>query len=386
MPTKFQCRCGKWLQAREELADKQVRCPGCGRMLTVPPPKPAAAADSEWQIDASPAAAEAAQRAGVVGCGRASVVRLHARDALLRDLPIHGELTCRFCRTSIACHGHVFGRTGLGGTLANVACRACKSRIWVGYASHAVEEGTDIFIYIPSLTRDFAIDEGGRELPAPPLTIQKPPWLYPAPVVTDPVAHGLVKELRRAVAARASYDDVRGRAAALVTERLSVPQLERSRAVLRKLLGSEKRTYLMALLAEALACLRDEEAGAVVQAALRRALNTEDLTDRSNAPLRELCVLSLLFSDGAAFKTALERGFPRSAEETRACKLGKRLLLSELVDLVDKGEHIDSYESVFAGDDRLVVYRIPPRTSDSETTERPGLLSRLFGPRKKTGG
>jgi DNA-directed RNA polymerase subunit RPC12/RpoP len=31
------CTCGKKLRARDDLAGKKVKCPGCGRLLTVPP-------------------------------------------------------------------------------------------------------------------------------------------------------------------------------------------------------------------------------------------------------------------------------------------------------------------------------------------------------------
>jgi hypothetical protein len=386
MPTKFQCRCGKWLRAREELADKQVRCPGCGRLLRVPPPAVARGAD--WEIDAGPTAADAAQAAGVVPRGRASVVRLHTQDELQCDLPVGGEITCRFCRTSSGFHGDVFGRPGLGGTLAHVGCPACKSRIWVAYASHFGENGTDIFIYVPSLTRDFTIDEGGSHLPAPPLAVRQPPRLYPAPDAADPArADQLLQELRQSITEQHNYDQLRSRAAALVRERLAPFQLDSMRASVRRSLAKQTRTHVMAILSEALACLRDREAGPIVQATLRQALNAEDLADRSNAPLRELCVLSLLFTDDSGFKKAIECGFPRSAEPTRACKLGKQLTYTEVIDLVTEGESIDSYESVFGGDDKLFIYRIEAETDpELKAKTQSGLLGRLFGSRKKTGG
>src|SRR5438874_2336436 len=31
------CSCGKRLRARDELAGKRAKCPGCGKMLVVPP-------------------------------------------------------------------------------------------------------------------------------------------------------------------------------------------------------------------------------------------------------------------------------------------------------------------------------------------------------------
>ncbi len=42
MPLQIECSCGKRLRVREERAGKRVRCPGCGRALTVPEAEPSA--------------------------------------------------------------------------------------------------------------------------------------------------------------------------------------------------------------------------------------------------------------------------------------------------------------------------------------------------------
>src|SRR4051794_39394154 len=43
MPIEVSCSCGKRLRARDDLAGKRAKCPGCGQMLTIsaPPPPPA---------------------------------------------------------------------------------------------------------------------------------------------------------------------------------------------------------------------------------------------------------------------------------------------------------------------------------------------------------
>lgn len=41
MPILFNCKCGKPLKARDELAGKKIKCPHCGVLLTAPPPTPA---------------------------------------------------------------------------------------------------------------------------------------------------------------------------------------------------------------------------------------------------------------------------------------------------------------------------------------------------------
>src|SRR5262245_45516947 len=41
MPIPFSCECGKKLQAKDEFAGKKMRCPSCGKLLTIPaPPAP----------------------------------------------------------------------------------------------------------------------------------------------------------------------------------------------------------------------------------------------------------------------------------------------------------------------------------------------------------
>ncbi len=41
MPIPVGCQCGKRFQAKDELAGKRVKCPGCGNVLTIPEPQPA---------------------------------------------------------------------------------------------------------------------------------------------------------------------------------------------------------------------------------------------------------------------------------------------------------------------------------------------------------
>jgi hypothetical protein len=41
MPIPVGCQCGKRFQAKDELAGKKVKCPGCGNVLTIPQPQPA---------------------------------------------------------------------------------------------------------------------------------------------------------------------------------------------------------------------------------------------------------------------------------------------------------------------------------------------------------
>ncbi len=38
MPIPFSCECGKKLQAKDEFAGKKLKCPGCGKILTIPNP------------------------------------------------------------------------------------------------------------------------------------------------------------------------------------------------------------------------------------------------------------------------------------------------------------------------------------------------------------
>lgn len=47
MAIKFKCDCGKALSAREIYAGRRVRCPECGKKVTVPEPEEAERADAE---------------------------------------------------------------------------------------------------------------------------------------------------------------------------------------------------------------------------------------------------------------------------------------------------------------------------------------------------
>src|SRR4051794_14017494 len=40
MPITVKCGCGRKLTAKEEMAGKKARCPGCNTILTLPPPLP----------------------------------------------------------------------------------------------------------------------------------------------------------------------------------------------------------------------------------------------------------------------------------------------------------------------------------------------------------
>ncbi len=42
MPISVTCACGKSVRAKDELAGRKVRCPGCRGILTIPQPPPAA--------------------------------------------------------------------------------------------------------------------------------------------------------------------------------------------------------------------------------------------------------------------------------------------------------------------------------------------------------
>ncbi|MFW6168849.1 MAG: hypothetical protein ACODAD_00060 [Planctomycetota bacterium] len=67
MPIKVSCQCGKRLSVKDEYAGKRVKCPGCGRTLSIPQPQ--AAGDGEGISDLLD---DVGVRAGVnrcPGCG-----------------------------------------------------------------------------------------------------------------------------------------------------------------------------------------------------------------------------------------------------------------------------------------------------------------------------
>jgi len=63
MPIKVSCQCGKKLTAKDALAGKRVKCPGCGAPLQVPPAPTTAGGDGISQL-----LDDVGLRAGVVRC------------------------------------------------------------------------------------------------------------------------------------------------------------------------------------------------------------------------------------------------------------------------------------------------------------------------------
>jgi hypothetical protein len=97
---------------------------------------------------------------------------------------------------------------------------------------------------------------------------------------------------------------------------------------------------------------------------LRRTLDSEDPGDRTNLPLHELCVLALLFGDRSGFREAVQRGMRQLPMTTRACKLGKRLPLKELIALIEQGKQVDSYESTLGGTNWQHIHPLLPLRTD----------------------
>ncbi len=393
MPLMFPCKCGKKLQAKEELADKRVKCPACGRVVVVPRPAslegPTA---TDWEIDATPQAAERAERAGVIVKGRAGVIRLHSASALEHDLPVKGEVVCRHCQAVFPFAGGVFGRPGLGGTLANLACPKCRARVWIGWSSHLVEDGAEVFVYAPSQTRDFAMRDDERktgELRSPQLTIATPPVPATNPAATRAQADDVLARFTDAIRKGQMYQEVSDLARELVLLRLSFAEIERVRVAHRELLEKETRTHLAVILAEALACLRDDEAGPIIHAVLRRALDNDDVKDRGNVPLHDLCLLALIFDNEAGFLDAAQRGLPRTSEPTRAYQLGKQVTLKTAIENVKDGERIDALETSLGGENWQFIYAIRDVPTAAALVRKPdsgsGLFKRLFGSLRKPG-
>src|SRR5262245_47210614 len=64
MAITVKCSCGKCLQARDDLAGKKARCPGCGSVLTLPPPMPILLTEAPvaFEVVAGPPPSERRQR------------------------------------------------------------------------------------------------------------------------------------------------------------------------------------------------------------------------------------------------------------------------------------------------------------------------------------
>jgi DNA-directed RNA polymerase subunit RPC12/RpoP len=364
MPIDFTCKCGKHLRAKDDQASKRIQCPACGRALVVPELPANQPASSEWQVDTSDEIADRAQAAGVVAKGRANVALLHGSGPLLHELAVTGEIACWHCRSKVSFTGRVFGRVGLAGPMLDMACPKCHAKSWMGYSSHASGAGTDVYLYAPSRTREGLTAE--EALPAPDFRIEK---VTESPEAGKPergVLNTLLPRLVQAVSHQEAYQEVSALAARLVGLILTPSQQESVCRSLQTLLEKETKTYLLAILVEALACLRDESAAKVVQAALRQTLAKEDPSDPTNLPLHDLCMLSLLFGDGNGFLEAMNKGLKKLTIATRVCKMGKQLTPEEVLQLILKDDHFDSFESTLGGSNWQYVYPLLPLWVDEE--------------------
>jgi hypothetical protein len=81
MPIKVQCPCGKAFAAKEEMAGKTVKCPGCAKPLKIPaePAQAAAKAAPSNSAQGKPAAAKPA--AGPANPAAAKAAKPAARQA-----------------------------------------------------------------------------------------------------------------------------------------------------------------------------------------------------------------------------------------------------------------------------------------------------------------
>jgi hypothetical protein len=347
---RFACQCGKQLQAKDAYAGKRVQCPACGRAPLVPNPAAVGPVETHWQIESSSAVAERAEQAGVVPRGTATVVQLRTAGPMQGDVAVEGILGCWYCRTEQPFAGHLFRRVGIGGSLVTALCVKCRARVWIGFSTHPAGKGADIYLYAPSQTRNWVEASAGDAPPVPVLRVQQARDVAAGnPPGEDSWVNNLLPALAQAVSQKEPYQKVSELAARLVGLRTSGPQMRGVRLALRALLSKEQSTYLCTILAESLACLRDTRAAPTVRDALQRALNTEDPGDRTNLPLHELCVLALLFGDRRGFLEAVQRGMRQLPMITRACKLGKRLPLKELIALVERRTQIDSYDGTLGG-------------------------------------
>jgi hypothetical protein len=379
MSIDFACKCGKQLRAQEDHAGKRVQCPGCGRIVEIPGPA-GSAPRSEWLIDESDEAGRKAEKAGVVRAALAHVIRLHGPGELEANLCIRGVLTCWYCRTDIPFTGRVFGRSGLAGEFVAVSCPQCHAKLWTGFSTHLRGDGTDVFLYAPSHARQYTRSEKDR-LPIPTFSVREVVEEAPpeASTESDERVDQALSSLVQVISRRASYQSVSAQAAELVNRPLTREQCQTLCRTLRALLEKENTTHFRAVLAEALAALRDERAAGTVQAAIARALKQDDPADPSNLPLHDLCVLGLLYGNRKVFEEAMRRGMKDLAITTRAVKLDRRLSPQEVAQLLQNDQQIDSYEGVLGG---ARWQRIQPLLPMWDEGARKGWLQKLFGREK----
>lgn len=167
MPIKVQCECGKAFSAKDELAGKTVKCPGCQKPLKIPGAAAPAKA-SAAKPGSAPAAKGPATKAG-------AAAPAGQMDDMFDDIglkaPEAGTVPCPGCGEPMA--------------IAAVVCVKCGYNAKLGRKMNTVKVGTESeahsghgSVAAGLMEKAAAVIEGDEEAEATKTTEGMPWWVY----------------------------------------------------------------------------------------------------------------------------------------------------------------------------------------------------------------
>jgi hypothetical protein len=305
----------------------------------------APAREDAWTFLAPDAAQLKAEQAGVLRRRQGSVVLACSLNAVETDLDVVGEVGCWNCRAPVRLKKRVPGRTGLGGSLLSSRCPRCRAEVEAHWAL-LEGDGAELYCYAPSPRRAAARAEAGP-LPCPPLTITR---VSPADNSEAlPASKEDLQLLLERVVARlrgGDPDEVREALAGLVQARMPARRAASIARALQELLERQQQAVCVVLLAEALLCLRDAEAGEAVAQVAARTLAKPRRRPLEPELQQSLGLLPLLFGYGAPFTQASTAA---TAEATRARRWREPLSGAEVREVIEGGQNVASFESSLGG-------------------------------------
>jgi hypothetical protein len=166
-------------------------------------------------------------------------------------------------------------------------------------------------------------------------------------------------------------EEVQAALAELVQARMSARHAASISRALQDLLERQQQAVCVALLAEALLCLRDAEAGPAVSQAASRTLAKPRRRPLEPELRHRLGLLPLLFGYGAPFAQANAAG---TAEDTGGRRWREPLSSADVRGLIEEGENVASFDSSLGGTLWREVYALAKALADAPRKDGSGSL------------
>lgn len=107
-----------------------------------------------WEVVCGDAAAQEAERLGIVRRGQAGVARLKPMGGFKgNSIKVRGTIQCHGCRTHIPFEEEFW--IGVFGGGSEVVCHSCGNRLSIGQSSKTLDGAEVLFIYVMPMTEQY---------------------------------------------------------------------------------------------------------------------------------------------------------------------------------------------------------------------------------------